>query len=109
MQQDAEAYQAIKRKLNKNIVSQIVKSILSKIVPNRNKLMLILSTIIFCGAHGIALPRKLSDNGNVQDFCGFGVEAGDKTLDVNFQTSSGNAWYIYFKELRMSLSTYAKR
>ena len=91
LQQDAEAYLAIKWKLKKNILSQINKIILSKIVPDRNKLMLILSIIIFV-AQGTP-----SDTGYVQDFYEFRVETGDKTLDDNFQTSSGNAWYIFYR------------
>ena len=107
-QQEAEAYLVIEWKLHKNMLSQIDKSILNKIVPNRNKLIPIFSTIISCGTHDIAFHGKHSDTGNVQHFYEFRVEAGDKTLDDNFQTFSGNAWYIYFTGLRMSVSTYAK-
>ena len=67
-QQVAEAYLAIKWKLNKNILSQVDKYILSKIVPNRNKIVFFLSTIIFCGTHDIALQGKHSDTGYVQNF-----------------------------------------
>ena len=97
VQQDAKAYLAIKWKLNKNILSQIYKSILSKIVPNRNKLMPFLSTIIFCGTHDIAFQEKHSHTGYVQDFYEFRVETSDKTFDNHFQTSSGNAWYIFHR------------
>ena len=58
---------------------------------NRAKLEPILSSIIFCGTHDIALRGKDSKFGNLNDLLDFRIEAGDAILKEHIEKASGNA------------------
>ena len=60
---------------------------------NRKKLFPIVSSIIFCGTHDIALRGKESDGGNFEDLLDFRVESGDQVLKEHLDTSARNAKY----------------
>lgn len=56
------------------------------IMENRNKLKPILSTILFCGTHDIALRGKHSQEGNFNDLLRFRIESGDECLNNHLKT-----------------------
>ncbi len=60
---------------------------------NRMKLKSILSAIIFCGTHDIALRGKMSDTGNFIDLINFRANAGDTILQDHLKTCAKNAKY----------------
>ena len=60
---------------------------------NHAKLEPILSRIIFCCFHDIALRGKDSKSGNLNDLLDFRIEAGDATLKEHMKKARGNAKY----------------
>ena len=60
---------------------------------NRAKLEPILSSIIFCGTHDIALRGKDSKSGNLNDLLDFRIKAGDAILKEHMEKASDNAKY----------------
>ena len=60
---------------------------------NRAKLEPILSSIILCGTHDVALRGKDSKSGNLNDLLDFRIEAGDAILKEHMEKASGNAKY----------------
>lgn len=64
------------------------------IIKNRNKLRPIISSIIFCSTHDLALRGKQSDSGNFQDLLKFRVEADDSVLEEHFKTCTKKTKYI---------------
>ncbi|XP_018406788.1 PREDICTED: 52 kDa repressor of the inhibitor of the protein kinase-like, partial [Cyphomyrmex costatus] len=63
------------------------------IVKNRDKLRSIISSIVFCGTHDLALRGKQSDSGNFQDLLKFRIEAGDSVLEEHFKTCTVRTKY----------------
>ena len=57
------------------------------------KLAPIISSIVFCGTHDIALRGKTAETGNFHDLMNFRVEAGDEILHNHFVSAPGNAKY----------------
>ena len=64
-----------------------------QIEEKRSKLAPILSTILFCATDDIALRRKTSDTGNLQDLFKLRVEADDEVLSQHMEKAAGNAKY----------------
>lgn len=60
---------------------------------NRKKLVPIISSILFCGMHDIALRGKESHEGNFEDLIKFRVESGDKILEEHLSSCNKNAKY----------------
>lgn len=58
---------------------------------NRDKLVPILSTIIFCGTHD--LPFRGKTTGNFDDLLNFRVESGDSVLKSHLENCAKNAKY----------------
>jgi len=59
---------------------------------NREKLRPIISSIVFCGTHDLALRGKQLDSGNFRDLLKFRVEAGS-ILEEHFKTCTGKTKY----------------
>lgn len=76
-----------------NVINQIVTGRNDLINCNRLKLKSIISTIVFCGTHDIALRGNLSTNGNFRDLLQLRIEAGDSLLKNHLETSPKNARY----------------
>lgn len=53
----------------------------------------IISSIIFCGTHDIALRGKEASGGNFNDLLQFRIESGGQILKEHFETCKGNAKY----------------
>ena len=62
-------------------------------VENCSKLTPILSTILFCVTHYIALCGKTSDTDNLQDLFKLRIEAGDEVLGQRMEKAVANAKY----------------
>lgn len=60
---------------------------------NCEKLLSILSSILFCCSHDIALRGKESTSENLCDLLGFRIEAGDTILKDHMESASKNAKY----------------
>lgn len=72
---------------------QINKASKELIENNRKKLYPIISSIIYCGTHDLALRGKNSNEGNFSDLLQFRIEAGDKFLENHLKTCSGKQKY----------------
>lgn len=77
----------------RDIFQQIDSSYAKKVSENRQKLVPILETIIFCGTHDLALRGHSSDTGNFHDLLIFRSQAGDFELQKHLESSMGNAKY----------------
>ena len=66
----------------KSILNQLNSSQYTTIENNRKKLIPILSSIIFCATHDIAVGGKSENNGNFHDLLQFRIEAGDIVLSA---------------------------
>jgi len=91
--EDATNFVAIQEQKSISICGQINSALQKKIEENRKKLAPIISSIVFCGMHDIALREKKSDSGNFHDLMEFRVEAGDDILEHHLLTAPGNAKY----------------
>ena len=63
------------------------------LLKNRVKLASILSSVIFCGTHDIALRGKETGTGNFNELLDFRIEAGDTVLKEHMETARKNAKY----------------
>lgn len=75
------------------IVSQMDRAVNKAVTQNREKLFPILSCILFCCTHDIALRGKESTSGNLCDLLQFRIEAGDTVLKDHIEGTSRNARY----------------
>ena len=91
--QDANTFLTIAQRPELNIVSQMDRAVNETVIRNREKLLPILSTILFCGSHDIALRGKESTSGNLYDLLCFRIEAGDAVLKDHFEGGNKNARY----------------
>ncbi|XP_050310542.1 zinc finger MYM-type protein 1-like [Anthonomus grandis grandis] len=73
------------------VIEQICNAERQLIESNRKKLFPIISTIIFCGTHDLAL--RSATKGNFEDLLDFRVESGDVLLTEHLTTSNKNAKY----------------
>jgi len=55
-----------------------------EIETNKQKLKAIVSTILFCGTHGIPLQEKKSDSSVIYDLFNFHVESGNEIMKNHF-------------------------
>uniref|UniRef100_A0A8C5R7M8 52 kDa repressor of the inhibitor of the protein kinase-like n=1 Tax=Leptobrachium leishanense TaxID=445787 RepID=A0A8C5R7M8_9ANUR len=92
-QMDAAHFLEIRKNPETSIVCQIDSSVKRQVEENRRKLFPILSTILFCGNHDIALRGKKSTTGNVQSLYQFRIEAGDMVLKNHLENAPVNARY----------------
>nr|CAI5817970.1 unnamed protein product [Callosobruchus analis] len=69
-----------------NVIEQVNTHERETIEKNRKKLKFIVSTILFCGTHDIALRGKQSHEGNFNDLLRFRVESGDTDLSTHLET-----------------------
>ncbi|XP_025208589.1 52 kDa repressor of the inhibitor of the protein kinase-like [Melanaphis sacchari] len=76
-----------------NVIEQVNSELHKEIETNRLKLKPIISTILFCGTHGLPLRGKKSDSGVFHDLLNFCIESGDEILKDHFLTNVGNAKY----------------
>jgi hypothetical protein len=91
----------LKSKMFSDIISEKKKGIDAQlneadriiIENNRKKIYPIISTILFCGTHDLALRGKKSNEGNFADLLSFRVESGDSILDDHLNTCSGKEKY----------------
>lgn len=77
----------------KRVDLQLNKAADDLIEANRIKISSIISTIVYCGTHDIALRGKKSTEGNFRDLLEFRVESGDKVLQEHLETCSEKAKY----------------
>lgn len=77
----------------KDIVLQLDEKTNRDISENRNKLLPILKSIIFCGIHDIPLRGKGSNQGNFQHLLDFRVDAGDMILKDHLEGCGKKAKY----------------
>ena len=75
------------------IINQMDTAMNEVIEKNRQKLSPILSSIIFCGTHDLAIRGKEFTDGNFQDLLNFRIEAGDSILKDHIETARKNAKY----------------
>ncbi|XP_060878228.1 zinc finger MYM-type protein 1-like [Metopolophium dirhodum] len=77
----------------KSVTDQLNIAQHSQIEQNRKKLVPILSSIIFCATHDLAIRGKLSCSGNFHDFLKFRVESGVSVLSEHLSTCHSKAKY----------------
>ncbi|KAL5239903.1 hypothetical protein ACI65C_007313 [Semiaphis heraclei] len=77
----------------KSVIDQLNTAQHSQIEQNRKKLVPILSSIIFCATHDLAIRGKLSCSGNFHDLLKFRVESGDSVLSEHLSTCHSKAKY----------------
>jgi len=75
------------------IVSQMDQAVSKAVTQNREKLFPILSSILFCCSHDIALRGKEPTQGNLCDILQFRIEAGDTVLKDHMKGASKDARY----------------
>lgn len=90
---DASSFMKSVSNPSESIVCKIDQSIEKTIDENKRKLIPIISSIIFCATHDIALRGKESFSGNMMDLLQFRVEAGDTELENHLLTAPKNASY----------------
>ena len=105
---DAHTFLTIALRLELNIVSQIDQSVNETVIRNQEKLLPILSTILFCGSHDIALRGKKRTFGNLYDLLCFRIEAGDAVLKDHFEGETKMRVTCKFVR-RMSLLLFWKK
>lgn len=71
------------------VVQQLNRALQDQVERNRQKLFLIVSTIIFCATHHVPIRGKQSGSGVFNDVLDFRVEAGDIRLQEHFASGSG--------------------
>ena len=81
------------RDVTKDIVCAMNDKIRQTVTENRSKLTSILSSIIYCATHDIALRGKTSQTGNLNDLFDLRVESGDSVLREHLQNAPANARY----------------
>lgn len=77
-----------------SIIQKLSSSVEKQIESNRDKLARIISTIIYCGTHDLALRGKTSDSGNFIDLLSFRIESGDKILEEHLSHCKPTEKYI---------------
>ncbi|KAM4697848.1 zinc finger MYM-type protein 1-like [Rhinophrynus dorsalis] len=92
-QVDATHFLDIRKKPETSIVCQIDSAVKRQVEENRRKLYPVLSSILFCGTHDIALRGKKSTTGNVKSLYQFCIEAGDVVLKNHLENAPVNARY----------------
>lgn len=92
--EDANNFLTIAQRPELTVVSQMDRAVNRAVTQNREKLYSILSSILFCCSHDIALRGKESSSGNLRDLLQFRIEAGDMVLKDHMECSSKNARYI---------------
>ena len=75
--EDATNFGALRNRKALPIDEHINTSYRNQIEENRRKLYPIISSIIFCGMHDVALRGKTADSVNFHDLMDFRVESGD--------------------------------
>ena len=73
------------------IINQMDTAMNEVIEKNRQKLSPILSSIIFCGTHDLAIRGKEFTDGNFQYLLNFRIEAGASILKDHIETARKNA------------------
>lgn len=91
--QDANNFLTTVQRPELTIVSQMDRAVNKAVTQNREKLFPILSSILFCCSHDIALRGKESTSGNLCDLLRFRIEAGDTVLKDHMEGASKNARY----------------
>lgn len=76
-----------------DIWSQIDEGKKINVTENRNKILPIIKTIVFCGTHDMPLRESCKNSGNFIDLLNFRIDAGDKTLESHIFHSAGNSKY----------------
>ncbi|XP_031327228.1 52 kDa repressor of the inhibitor of the protein kinase-like [Photinus pyralis] len=89
----AANFKSVKYGTQMDIVQQIDSSMAKQVKDNREKLLPIISTIVFCGTHDLALRGKESSSGNFVDLLKFRIHAGDRVLQQHLEYCPGNAKY----------------
>ncbi|KAF0755562.1 zinc finger MYM-type protein 1-like, partial [Aphis craccivora] len=77
----------------KSVIDKLNTAQHSQIEQNRKKLVPILSSIIFCATHDLAIRGKLSCSGNFHDLLKFRIESGDSVLSEHLSTCHSKAKY----------------
>lgn len=90
----ASNFLAVRKNPEFSVVCQIDMSVRKSIEENRKKLIPILSSIIFCATHDIALRGKTYNSGNLHDLRLYRIEAGDTDLADHLAHAAHNARYI---------------
>lgn len=75
------------------IVQQLNKALQEQVERNHQKLILIISTIMFWATHDSPVCGEQPDSGVFNDLLDFRVEAGDTLLQEHFASSPRNAEY----------------
>lgn len=91
--QDANNFLTTVQKPELTVLGQMDRSVNMAVTQNRKKLVPILSSILFCCGHDIALRGKESTSGNLCDLLQFRIEAGDTVLKDHLEGASRNAKY----------------
>lgn len=76
-----------------DVVQQIDASVHKVIESNRQKLMPIIKTIVFCGTHGLPLRGKDDEHGVFKNLLDFRIDAGDSILKNHLETCTQNSKY----------------
>ena len=92
-QEDATRFLNTVLHLERRVDSLLNNAFNATVSSNRAKLEPILSSIIFCDIHDIALRGKDSKSGNLNDLLDFRNEAGDAISKKHMEKASGNAEY----------------
>uniref|UniRef100_A0A6I8SVT0 TTF-type domain-containing protein n=1 Tax=Xenopus tropicalis TaxID=8364 RepID=A0A6I8SVT0_XENTR len=90
---DATNFINVRSHPEQSIVCQVNSAVKHQVEENRKKLYSVLSTIVFCGTHDIALRGKTSTSGNVQALFDFCIESGDEILKNHLKNAPVNARY----------------
>ena len=91
--EDAANFVALRNRKALPVDEHINTAYRNRIEENRQKMYPIISSIIFCGMHNLALRGKAAESGNFHDLMEFRVESGDTILKNHMPSASGNEKY----------------
>ena len=91
--ESASNFLAVRSNPECSVICQLDTKVKQTIEENRKKLIPIISSIIFCATHDIALRGKNVNSGNLHDLLQFRVEAGDIDLGNHLKNAAQNAKY----------------
>ena len=89
--QDTNNFLTTVQRSELTVVSEMDWAVNKAVTQNREKLFPILSSILFCCSHDIALRGRESTSGNLCDLLRFRIEAGDTVLKDHMEGSNKNA------------------
>lgn len=112
-----DTFFAVKNNQVESVEVQVNNNLKKEIQENRNRIIPIIKTVLFCGKQGIALrghrdggmidieDDKMHNDGNFRQLLRFRVDAGDKDLENHLMTCAKNGMYTSWRIQNEILTT----